>query len=90
MVKEHFIDEWGQEGFEGDYVLWGLWYERLHQNNKSYYLLEDSPLAYVYSHLVVPSNFVLPPTTHVVKGSLYTYEVFVGVLAIIQEGISCW
>ncbi len=24
MVKEHFIDGWGQEWFEGDYVLQGL------------------------------------------------------------------
>jgi hypothetical protein len=25
MVKEHFTNEWGQEWFEGNYVLQGLW-----------------------------------------------------------------
>ncbi len=42
----------------------------------------------MYSHLVVPSKFVLPPTTHVVKDSLCTHELFAYVLAIIQKGIS--
>jgi hypothetical protein len=89
MVKEHFVDEWGQEWFEGDYVLHGLWYEKLCPSNIFYYLLEDSPPMYVYSHLVVASKFVLPPTTHVVKGSLCTYELFANVLTIIRKGISC-
>jgi hypothetical protein len=89
MVKEHFMNEWGQEWFEGDYFLHGLWYERLCLGNKSYYLLEDSPPTYVYPHIVVASKFVLPPTTHVVRGSLCTYELSANVLVIIQEGISC-
>jgi hypothetical protein len=87
MVKEHFTNEWGQKGLEGDYVLQGLWYKRLHPSNKSYYLLEDSPPTYVYSHLVMPSKFVLPPTTHVVRASLCTYELSADVLAIIHEGM---
>ncbi len=53
MVKEHFTNGWGQEWFEGDYVLQGLWHERLCPHIKSYYLLEEFPHAYVYSHLVV-------------------------------------
>jgi hypothetical protein len=36
----------------------------------------------------MPSKFVLQPTTHVVRGSLCTYEFFADVLVIIQEGIS--
>jgi hypothetical protein len=41
LVTQHFIDVWGQEWFEGDYVIRGLWYERLCQGSISYYLLED-------------------------------------------------
>ncbi len=90
MVKEHFMDQWEQIWFEGDYVLHGLRYEKICPGNKFYYLLEDSPPMYVYSHLVVASKFLLPPTTHVVKGSLCTNELSANVLAIIQKGISCW
>jgi hypothetical protein len=44
------------------------------------------PLLHVYSHLVVASKFVLPPTSHVVRGSLCTYELSLEVLASIHEG----
>lgn len=30
MMTWHFKDDWGQEWFEGDYVICGLWYKRLH------------------------------------------------------------
>lgn len=40
MVIEHFMDTWGQEWFEGDYVIHGLWYETLCLGSRSYYLLE--------------------------------------------------
>ncbi len=29
LVTQHFIDAWGQKWFEGDYIICGLWYERL-------------------------------------------------------------
>jgi hypothetical protein len=59
---------------QGDYIISGLWYERLCPNRKSYYLLKDSPLAWVYFHLIVAPKFPMPPTMHVVRGSLCTYE----------------
>jgi hypothetical protein len=88
MVKEHLIDAWGQEWFQGNYIICGLWYKRLHLGNKSYYLLEDSPPTWVYSHLIMASKFPMSPTMHVIRGSLCTYELSNEVLRITHEGIS--
>jgi hypothetical protein len=66
----------------------GLWYKRLHLGNKSYYLLEDSPPTWVYSHLILASKFPMSPTMHVIRGSLCTYELSNEVLRIIHESIS--
>ncbi len=55
----------------------------------SYYLLKDSPATFVYSHLIVASKFPMPTATHVVKGSLSTYELSTKVLGFIQEGLTC-
>jgi hypothetical protein len=59
--KKHFIYVWGQHWFEGDYVIQMLLYEKSHPSSRSYHLLEDSPLAFVYFHLIVASNFSMPP-----------------------------
>jgi hypothetical protein len=88
MVKEHLVDAWGQEWFQGNYIICGLWYKRLHLGNKSYYLLKDSPLTWVYFHLIMASKFPMSPIIHAIKGSLCTYELFNEVLRIIHEGIS--
>jgi hypothetical protein len=87
MVKKHFIDVWGQKWFQGDYVIWGLWYEKSRVSSKSYYLLENSLPAFVYSHLIMASKFPMPPTMHFVKGLLSTYELSTEVLEIIREGV---
>jgi hypothetical protein len=87
MVKEHLVDAWGQEWFQGNYIICGLWYKRLHLGNKSYYLPEDSPPTWVYSHLILASKFPMSPTMHVVRGSLCTHELSNEVLNIIHEGI---
>jgi len=88
-VNEHFVDAWGQEWFQGNYIIHGLWYERLCPSSRSYYLLEDSPPTFVYFHLAVASKFSMPPTMHTVRGSLCIYELSDEVLGIIHEGISC-
>jgi hypothetical protein len=88
LVTQHFIDAWGQEWFEGEYVICGLWYERLHQGSKSYYLPKDSLVAFVYSHLIMASKFSMPPTSYVVKGSISTYELFIEILGLIHEGLA--
>jgi hypothetical protein len=88
MVKYHFIDAW-EQCFEGDYVVQGIWYERSSLSIRSYYQLEDSPLAFVYFHLIVSSKFFIPPTTHSIRGSLSTYELSIEVFDIIHERVAC-
>jgi len=88
MVTQHFKDAWGQEWFEGDYVIRDLWYEKLRQGNRSYYFLEDSPPTFVYSHLIVASKFPTPRTTHVVRGSLSIDELSTKVLRFIHKGLT--
>jgi hypothetical protein len=88
LIKGHFIDVWGQQWFEGNYIIRGLWYKRSRSNSRSYYLLEDSPLAFVYSHLIVASKFFMPPITHFVRGSLSAYELSTKVLGIIHKGVA--
>jgi hypothetical protein len=53
-----------------------------------YYLLKNSPPTFAYSHLIVASKFPMPPTTHVVKGSLSIYELSTKVLGFIHKGLA--
>jgi len=89
-VKESFIDGWGQTWYEGDSVIGGLWYERLRLGNHTYYLHENSPTTWVLSHLIITSKFPMPPTIHLVRGNLTTYELFKEVLGIIEEGLEAF
>jgi hypothetical protein len=52
------------------------------------YLLENSPLAFEYFHLIMASKFSMPPTTHFVRGLLNTYELSTKVLDIIHKGVA--
>jgi hypothetical protein len=56
--------------------------------NRSYYLLKNSCPTFVYSHLIVAYKFPMPPTTHVVRGSLSTSELFTKVLGFIHKGLA--
>jgi hypothetical protein len=55
MVKKAFTNEWGQKWHLGEWVLRGFWYEKLRPNSRSYILCDDSPHAFVFSHLVISS-----------------------------------
>ncbi len=71
MLKENFIDVWGQQWFEGDYFIQGLWYEKSRSSSRSYLeVLEDSPPTFVYSHLIVASKFFMPPRVKAWKKEL--------------------
>lgn len=84
MVKECFTDEWGQQWFPSDWVIRGVWYERLRLGSTSYILCEDSPPAFVLFDLIISSKFNMPPIAHNVQGSNATYELIVDVMGIIQ------
>jgi hypothetical protein len=71
----------------GDWVIWGLWYERLKPDSRSYILLEDSLPAFVYSHLIVVYKFKMTPTAHSVRGCTATYKLMFNVINIIQQGL---
>ncbi len=90
MVKEHFTNGWGQEWFEGDYVLQGLWHERLRPHIKYYYLLEEFPPAYVYSHLVV--NLQIYNATYSTCSRGFFVHIWTSreMLVELHEGISSW
>jgi hypothetical protein len=83
MVEECFTDRWGQEWFPGDWVIQGVWYERLRLGNMSYILCEDSPPAFVFSHLIIAFKFNMPPITYNVQISNAIYELTANVMGII-------
>lgn len=61
IVHESFEDEWDNFHVEGDVVLRGYWYERLHVGSRSYTFHDDKPLAYIFSHLVITSKLHCHP-----------------------------
>ncbi len=75
-IKESFINGQGQTWYEGDNVIGGLWYEWLRLGSHTYYLHENSPIAWVFSHSIITSKFPMPPTIHMVRGNSATYELF--------------
>jgi hypothetical protein len=66
------------------------YYERVREGSRSYYLFEDAPHVYQYSHLVVASKFAMPPTTHSLRGWNATYELSLENLDIINDGIRAY
>jgi hypothetical protein len=57
MIQHGFKDGWGQDWLPLDWVIRGVWYERLRLGSRLYILLKDSTLAFVFSHLIVASKF---------------------------------
>jgi len=51
----------------GDQVLRGYWYKRLKPGSRTYWLRDDKPESFVFSHLVIASKFSMPPTAHATK-----------------------
>ncbi len=56
----------------------------------TYYLNENSPPPWVYSHLVIASKFPMPLTVHVLRSNFATYELLEKVLGIIEEGLEAF
>ena len=87
VVIESFTDGWGNSFHVGDVVIRGFWYERLRPRKRSYYLRMDKPNAYILSHLVLTSKFLLPPTAHFVKGTYALYELGAKASVIISNAL---
>jgi hypothetical protein len=64
--KQGFQNGWGQDWLPWNWVIQSVWYERLRLgNSRSYILLEDSALAFVFSHLIIASKFRMGRLLHI-------------------------
>lgn len=64
IVKDNFVDSYGNTYYEGDEVIQNYYYDLLHPRNKTYFFNDDVEPAYIYSHLMCASKFGIPPTSH--------------------------
>ena len=89
-VVSSFMDGWNQTFFEGESIVKGKYYERVREGSRSYYLFEDAPHVYQYSHSIVASKFAMLPTTHSLRGRNTTYKLSLENLDIINDGIRAY
>jgi hypothetical protein len=73
-VTETFTDQYNNTYYEGDEVICGCWYDILRLGSLTYYFNDDAQPAYVYSNLVCATKFIMPPTSHNVRGNYATFE----------------
>lgn len=85
--RQDFTDGWQNKWEAGDWLLRGHWYHRKKKNSKTFVLLDTSPEAYCYSHLILCAKFPMPITTHHCKGSISTYVLSSEVEEIILQSI---
>ncbi len=70
--RENFQDGWGNDWEVRD-LLRGYWYHKKRKNFQTLVLLDNSPFAFCYFHLVFCTKFPMPMSTHKCKGTLPTY-----------------
>jgi hypothetical protein len=87
IMQESFEDGWGNSSIERDVVLRGYWFERHQVGSHTYVFRNDKPLAYIFSHLIIISKFIMPPIIHFMKGNYATYELRYDVLSCIIDAI---
>ncbi len=85
IMQESFKDRLGNSYIEGDVVLRGYWFERHQVGSHIYVFRNDKPLAYVFSHLIIASKFIMPPIIHFIKGNYVTHELRYDVLSCIID-----
>lgn len=90
QCQETFEDEWRNQWYEGDMILCGFSYHQvLGQRglNTSYRLLNDSPLAYAYSHLALKANFPMLPSATRIRNPQFLMSPYVreSLITIIEE-----
>jgi len=86
VMHESFEDRWKNSYVKGDVIMRGYWYEMLHANSCSYTLRNDKPLAYIFSHFIIPSKFTMAPTIHSIRGYA-SYKLKLEVLGFIVDAI---
>lgn len=64
IVKDIFVDSYGNTYYEGDEVIQSRYYDLFCPWNKTYFFNDDVELAYIYSHLMCASKFGMLPTSH--------------------------
>ncbi len=74
MVIETFTDAYKNTYYEGDSVIQRWYYELIRLGSRTYNFNDSGQLAYVFSHIVCASKFVMPPTSHTIKGNYPTFE----------------
>ncbi len=85
MVIETFTDAYKNTYNEGDSIIQRHYYDLLRLRSQIYYFNDDIVPAYVYSHIICASKFVMPPTSHNVTGNHPTYELPNETLQLIKE-----
>jgi hypothetical protein len=55
--------------------------------SKTYYFNDSAQPTYVYSHIVCPSKFAMPPTSHNVKGNYPTFRLPIEIVQLIEESL---
>ncbi len=74
IVIETFIDDYKSTYYEGDDVICGHWYDLLRPRSRTYFFNDDAQPTYIYLHLVCVAKFIMPPTSHNVRGNYLTFE----------------
>ncbi len=70
--RENFQDGWGNDWEVRD-LFRGYWYHRKRKKFQTLVLLDNSPFAFCYFHLVFCTKFPMPMSAHKCKGTLPTY-----------------
>ncbi len=86
--REDFQDGWGNDWEVGDLLFQNYWYHKKRKNSRIFVLLDTSPFALYYSHLVLCAKFSVPLSTHKCKGSLPTYTLECKVEETILQGLA--
>jgi len=63
------------------------YYELIWPASKTYYFNDSGQPAYVYSHIMHASKFVMPPTSHTIKGNYSTFELPNETLQLIEKSL---
>jgi hypothetical protein len=87
VIQQGFKDGWGQDWLPRKKFIQGVWYETLQLGNRSYILLKNSTLAFVFFHLIVASKFKMLPNAHNAKGFNVRYDLTYDVINIIHQDL---
>ncbi len=77
----------GNDWEAGDWLLRSYWYHKKRKNSQTFVLLDTSPFAFCYFHLVFYAKLAMPLSTHKCKGSLPTYTLECKVEETILQGL---